>query len=113
VYYKFPEYVHRGYDQSMLDFQRIVKQMGGSEAIYSKRGLYDNNQHITGTMIMGSDGSDSVVDGDCRSHDHPNLFIAGTGVMPSASTVNSTLTGVALALHMADRVLDSLKGGMA
>ncbi len=113
VYYRFPEYVHRGYDQSMRDFQRIVTEMGGSEAAYSQRGVYDNNQHITGTMIMGADGSNSVVYGDCRSHDHPNLFIAGTGIMPSASTVNSTLTGVALALLMADRVLDSLKGGMA
>ena len=108
VYYKFPEYVHRGYDQSMLDFQKIVKEMGGTDVVYSKRGVYDNNQHITGTMIMGSDPKDSVVDGDCRTHDHPNLFIAGTGIMPSASTVNSTLSGTALALRMADTVLKSL-----
>jgi len=108
VHYKFPDYVHRGYDQSMLDFQKIVKEMGGTEVVYSKRGVYDNNQHITGTMIMGSDPKDSVVDGDCRTHDHPNLFIAGTGIMPSASTVNSTLSGTALALRMADTVLKSL-----
>lgn len=108
VHYKFPEYVHRGYDQSMLDFKRIVKQMGGSEARYSQRGKYDNNQHITGTMIMGNDPRDSVVDSECRTHDHANLFIAGTGVMPSASTVNSTLTGTALALMMADNVLKGL-----
>jgi choline dehydrogenase-like flavoprotein len=108
VHYKFPDYVHRGYDQSMLDFQKIVKEMGGTEVVYSKRGVYDNNQHITGTMIMGSDPKDSVVDGNCRTHDHPNLFIAGTGIMPSASTVNSTLSGTALALRMADAVLKSL-----
>ncbi len=108
VHYRFPEYVNRGYDQSMLDFQKIVKQMGGTEAVYSKRGVYNNNQHITGTMIMGSDPKNSVVDGDCRTHDHPNLFIAGTGIMPSASTVNSTLTGTALSLRMADSVLKSL-----
>jgi choline dehydrogenase-like flavoprotein len=92
----------------MLDFQKIVKEMGGTEVVYSKRGVYDNNQHITGTMIMGSDPKDSVVDGNCRTHDHPNLFIAGTGIMPSASTVNSTLSGTALALRMADAVLKSL-----
>lgn len=109
VFYQFPDYVHRGYDQSMLDFKRIVKQMNGTEAKYSKRGVYDNNQHITGTMIMGAKVADSVVDGECRTHDHPNLFIAGTGVMPSASTVNSTLTGVALALKMATHVLQDLR----
>lgn len=108
VRYRFSKYVHRGYDQSLVDFQRMVKEMGGSDAVYSKRGIYDNNQHITGTMIMGSNAHDSVVDGHCRTHDHPNLFIAGTGIMPSASTVNSTLTGTALALRMADSVLASL-----
>jgi len=108
VYYKFPEYVHRGYDQSMLDFQKITARLGGTGITYSKRGIYDNNQHITGTMIMGDDPRNSVVDGDCRTHDHANLFIAGTGIMPSASTVNSTLTGTALALRMADAVLKSL-----
>ncbi|MGB9097377.1 GMC family oxidoreductase [Erwinia sp.] len=108
VYYSFPDYVHRGYEQSMQDFKKMVAEMGGTEAVYSKRGVYDNNQHITGTMIMGSDPKDSVVDADCRTHDHPNLYIAGTGIMPSASTVNSTLTGTALALRMADTVLRSL-----
>ncbi|AHF79101.1 Glucose-methanol-choline oxidoreductase (plasmid) [Sodalis praecaptivus] len=108
VHYRFPDYVHRGYDQSLRDFQNIVGLLGGTEAEYSERGVYDNNQHITGTMIMGRDPADSVVDGDCRAHDHPNLFIAGTGIMPSAATVNSTLTGTALALRMADAVLDHL-----
>ncbi len=108
VRYKFPEYVHRGYDQCRLDFQAIVARLNASDAVYSKRGVYDNNQHITGTMIMGSDPKDSVVDRDGRTHDHENLFICGTGVMPSCSTVNSTLTGTALALRTADRVLTTL-----
>jgi choline dehydrogenase-like flavoprotein len=55
-----------------------------------------------GTTIMGDDPKDSVVDRDCRTHDHPNLFIAGTSVMPSASCVNPTLTGAALSLRIAD-----------
>ncbi|MDR5818043.1 sugar dehydrogenase complex small subunit [Caballeronia sp. LZ033] len=32
------------------------------------------------------------------------LFIAGTGVMPTAATVNSTLTAVALALRTAEHL---------
>lgn len=93
----------------MLDFQRIVIQMNGAEAKYSQRGVYDNNQHISGTMIMGNNGADPVVDGECRTHDHRNLFTAGTGIMPSASTVDSTLTGVGLALKMATHVLQDLR----
>ncbi|MFQ1065282.1 GMC oxidoreductase, partial [Bordetella trematum] len=48
--------------------------------------------------------ADSVVDRDCRTHDHPNLFIASTAVHPSSSVVNPTLTGYALALRMAKTI---------
>jgi len=45
-----------------------------------------------------------VVDGDLRGFDHPNLFIASTGVMPSAGTINSTLTLGALSMRLADLI---------
>jgi len=61
-----------------------------------------NRDHIMGTVIMGSDPADSVVDGDCRTHDHPNLFLATTGVIPASGMINPTLTGAALALRAAD-----------
>ena len=53
---------------------------------------------------MGKDPKTSVVDADCRTHDHENLFIAGSAVMPTAGTVNCTLTLAALALRLADRL---------
>lgn len=108
VHYQFPDYVHNGYEHSIKVYQEIVERMGGRDAVYSKRGEYDNNQHITGTMIMGSNPKDSVVDGDCRTHDHENLFLVGTGVMPSSAIVNSTLTGTALALKAAEAVLKTI-----
>jgi choline dehydrogenase-like flavoprotein len=108
VYYDFPEYVNRAYDHCKDDFGNIAKAMGGTEITYTARGVYANNQHITGTMLMGNDPKDSVVDAQCRAHDHENLFIASTGVMPSSACVNSTLTGVALGLMMTDHALKSI-----
>ena len=55
-------------------------------------------------MSMGSDPKDSVVDRFGRAHDHENLFIAGTGVMPTGATVNPTLTALALAFRTADQI---------
>ncbi|MNR52382.1 Fructose dehydrogenase large subunit [compost metagenome] len=55
-----------------------------------------------GGTIMGNDPSNSVVDADCRSHDHANLFIPGGGAMASTACGNSTITMVALALKAAD-----------
>jgi choline dehydrogenase-like flavoprotein len=40
-----------------------------------------------------------VVDRDCRSYDHRNLFILGSSVFPSTSAANPTLTIAALALR--------------
>lgn len=108
VHYRFPEYVNKAYDHCKTDFQEIVKLMGGTGAIYSERGVYDNNQHITGTMVMGKDPKQSVVDAQCRSHDHENLFIGGTGVMPSSASVNSTLSGTALSLMLAEHALKTI-----
>jgi choline dehydrogenase-like flavoprotein len=51
---------------------------------------------------MGQDPKTSMVDADCRTHDHENLFIASSAVMPTAGTVNCTLSLAALALRLAD-----------
>lgn len=52
-----------------------------------------------GTTIMGDDPANSVVDKNLRCHDHPNLFLVTTGVMPASSASNPTLTGFALAIR--------------
>ena len=57
-----------------------------------------------GSTIMGADPGNSVVDGDCRTHDHENLFLATTGVIPAGGVVDPTLTGAALALRLADLI---------
>jgi choline dehydrogenase-like flavoprotein len=45
-----------------------------------------------------------VVDRNCRVHDVDNLYIAGSSVFPTAGHVNPTLTIIALALRLADRL---------
>ncbi|MFT8958700.1 MAG: GMC oxidoreductase, partial [Gluconobacter oxydans] len=62
---------------------------------------------------MGRDPKDSVVDGDCRAHDHPNLWIPGGGAMPSASVVNTTLSMAALGLKAADSIKAAFARGQA
>jgi choline dehydrogenase-like flavoprotein len=104
MHYAMNDYVHKGMAAARDEYTRIAKLMGGTNLRYSPDGVYGNNQHITGTMSMGHDPKDSVVDAFGRTHDHENLYIASTGVMPTAATVNSTLTAVALALRSADHI---------
>lgn len=74
------------------------------EAKLGDRNAWRLAAHIMGSTIMGADPKTSVVNGECRSHDHPNLFIATTGVFPTSSTVNPTLTGAALSLRLAEQI---------
>ncbi len=105
INYSIDEYTRRGAAASHKDFARIVELMGGTNVRYSAEGNFANNQHITGTMSMGNDPKTSVCDGFGRTHDHENLFICSTGVMPTAATMNSTLTACALALRTAHHIM--------
>ena len=51
-----------------------------------------------GTYRMGDDPKTSVVDLLQCSHDHPNLYLVGSGTFPTVGTANPTLTLSALAL---------------
>jgi choline dehydrogenase-like flavoprotein len=55
--------------------------------------------HVIGTYRMGTDPGRSVVNVDQRTHDHPNLFLLGSGVFPTSAASNPTLTIAALALR--------------
>ncbi len=60
--------------------------------------------HVIGTVRMGTQRSNSVVDRDQRSWDCKNLFLVGSGVFPTAATANPTLTLAALAFWAADAI---------
>lgn len=105
AHYSIDDYTRRGADAASADFAKIAQLLGGSGLRYSPRGQFANNQHITGTLAMGDDPGRFVTDRFGRAHDHENLFMCGTGVMPTSATMNSTLTAVALALRTADHML--------
>jgi fructose 5-dehydrogenase large subunit len=102
VNYELSDYVHRGYDAAVTQLRHIGSLFNAVE--FNVTTQLNANNHMMGTTIMGSDPRTSVVDGDCRAHDHPNLWLPGGGAMPSASVVNSTLSMAALALKSADAI---------
>ncbi|MGI9484674.1 MAG: FAD-dependent oxidoreductase [Geminicoccaceae bacterium] len=60
--------------------------------------------HHMGTTRMADDPSTGVVDADCRVFSTRNLFIAGSSVFTTGGAANPTLTIVALALRLAERL---------
>nr|WP_246270770.1 FAD-dependent oxidoreductase [Hongsoonwoonella zoysiae] len=61
--------------------------------------------HMTGTtrMSASNDGT-GIADYQGRVWDYDNLFLATNGLIPTRMSVNPTLTGVSLAIHMADHI---------
>ncbi|MDO1583364.1 GMC family oxidoreductase [Rhizobium oryzicola] len=103
LYYSVTDYWNAGRDRGLEDLNKIAQLLDAE--VLSTDVKWQNRQHVMGTTRMGDDPKDSVVDRDCRTHDHSNMFIAGTSVMPSASCMNPTLTGAALSVRIADTLL--------
>jgi choline dehydrogenase-like flavoprotein len=60
--------------------------------------------HHIGTTRMGNDERTSVVNRDCQMHSVHNLYIAGSSVFPTSGQANPTLTLLALALRLGDKL---------
>ncbi len=60
--------------------------------------------HHIGTTRMHPDERKGVVDENCRVHGLSNLYVAGSSVFPTAGQANPTLTLIALALRLGDRI---------
>jgi choline dehydrogenase-like flavoprotein len=65
--------------------------------------------HHMGTTRMDDDPRRGVVDRNCRVHRVGNLYVAGSSVFPTCGSDTPTVTIVALALRLADRILAGLQ----
>lgn len=99
IHYDVGDYVRKGAEASHAQLRHIGALFGAREFVITT--ALNANNHIMGSAIMGSDPKDSVTNGDCRAHDHANLWLPGGGAMASASVVNTTLSMAALALKAA------------
>ena len=66
--------------------------------------------HQMGTTRCHDDPRRGVVDRHCRMHGVSNLFVAGSSVFPATGYANPTLTIVALAIRLADRLGEVVPG---
>lgn len=65
--------------------------------------------HQSGTMRFGPDPATAVLDLSCKAHGIDNLYVADASFFPSIGAVNPTLTIIANALRVADRITERLR----
>jgi choline dehydrogenase-like flavoprotein len=126
INYSISEYTKQGFATAFQLKKLIFSKLGATDftivpendpAAFKVDGTpelftYGGAGHVMGTYRMGNDPKTSVVDGWQRSHDHPNLYLVGSGTFPTVGTANPTLTLSALALRTAEDInknLSSLK----
>ena len=87
----------------------------GAHPVLVERSLYlgknipiSGTAHQAGTARFGTDPATSVLDLDCKAHEVDNLYIADASFFPSIGAVNPTLTIIANALRVADRLKERL-----
>ena len=64
--------------------------------------------HQAGTARFGTDPATSVLDLDCKAHELDNLYLVDASFFPSIGAVNPTLTIIANALRVADKIAGRL-----
>jgi quinoprotein glucose dehydrogenase len=89
-------------------FQKLA-QAGNGKVLNIGAGNYLD--HPAGGCRMGDDPASSVCDSFGQTHDHENLFVAGSPTLPNAGCTNGTLTFVALTLRSAERVAGRFRKG--
>ena len=80
-------------------------EAAGATKVYVAPRARNTGWHLLGTTRMGDDPATSVVDGDGRCHDVPNLYVFGGSTWPTASAMNPTATIAALALRNTERLI--------
>ncbi|HEX7389503.1 MAG TPA: GMC family oxidoreductase [Acidiphilium sp.] len=93
----------------------VAMRTAGPHLALVERSLYfgknipiGGTAHQAGTARFGTDPAQSVLDPDCKAHEIDNLYLADASFFPSIGAVNPTLTIVANALRVADRIKERL-----
>jgi choline dehydrogenase-like flavoprotein len=108
VHYIIDDYARQGLAAARDQFTAIFTELGVDSMTHVDQ--IQGAGHVMGTHRMGSDPTTSVTDSYGRAWDHPNLWLAGSGLFPTTGTGNPTLTIAALALRSAPKIEAALNG---
>ena len=90
----------RKLSEHSLRFMRRTLEAAGARDIFETGG----SAHLMGGCRMGFSAEDGVVDGNDRAFSCPYLWIADGSVMPTGGGVNPSMTIMANAARIADRL---------
>jgi len=121
IYYDGDKVVLALTESNAVEAKGLKKQLekllsnSGERAVLMERSLYlgknipiGGTAHQAGTCRFGTDPKASVLDIDCKAHELDNLYVTDASFFPSIGAVNPTLTIIANALRVADRIKERM-----
>ncbi|MFB2834946.1 GMC oxidoreductase [Floridanema evergladense] len=102
------------YNRLLQRWIQILKTIGCGDRIipcsfyFRKKLPLQGVAHQCGTCRFGTDPTTSVLDLNCRTHDVDNLYVVDSSFFRSSAAVNPTLTIIANALRVGDRLIERL-----
>ena len=120
ISYGVSDYVRAGFASAREATRRVMARLEAAEHTVTRAEApnafryngqsynYQGGGHLCGTHVMGTAPGNSVVNDRQRTWDHPNLYLAGCGSMPSVGTQNPTLTMLAVSCRTVDDILGRL-----
>ncbi|WP_040855041.1 GMC oxidoreductase [Thiorhodovibrio frisius] len=104
IQYRYSERTLQMLDEMDRFVRKALRRCSGT-LLQGGRDRPGTGIHYAGSTRMSSGAEDGVVDRNLRTHDHPNLYIADGGVVPTLPDKHVTLTIMSLASRLADHLL--------
>ena len=106
---KHSEYGKKGLEK-IIDYADEIAGILPVEKIYfteefkQRREPRSTEAHIQGSVVMGNDPKESVIDANLVHHTHRNLLVLGSSAFPTGAPANPTLTLSALSVMAAHKL---------
>lgn len=113
IHYTLTARDHEVVERARAEITRLARAIGDPVGDRPFTLPLGSSLHYQGTTRMGPvDDGTSVCDTDGQVWGVPGLYVAGNGVIPTATACNPTLTSVALAVRGARAVAASLSDSL-
>ncbi|NYZ13341.1 GMC family oxidoreductase [Azospirillum sp. RWY-5-1] len=93
-------YAHRGVQAAIDKLPQVLAPLPVEDIIL--HAMRRTESHVQGTLRMGTDPAETVVDRHLVHHGVRNLIAVGTAVFPTSACANPSLTAAALSLWAAE-----------
>ncbi|HKQ79624.1 MAG TPA: GMC family oxidoreductase [Blastocatellia bacterium] len=105
VYYKHHDYDIKLSEYALKKVCQVMADNGGEvRKLEPQKAENEGYGHNHGTLRAGADPGASVLDTDCQSHTVKGLYVLDCAFMPTAGASNPTLTLIANAYRVCERI---------